>query len=101
MFNCKRCDYPSISVFAKYRAGIWQDIYCSNCHARMACNPIILGAFYFFAYVQMTMWFLAMAYFNQDLTYLIYIVVFWVIFDILNVMLVPLVVLKPKQQQLQ
>ena len=97
MFKCQRCGAPTISLFSKYKAGIWRDIYCDECHARMAANPIVLGAFHFLAYVQMTAWFIAIAYVTKDLSNLWYVLLFWIIFDILNVMLVPLVVLKPKQ----
>lgn len=96
MFKCKRCGAPTISLFSKYKAGIWRDIYCDGCHARMAANPIILGAFHFLAYVQMTAWFIGVAYVTHDMYNLLYIVPFWILFDIINVWLVPLVVLKPK-----
>lgn len=96
MFKCKRCGSPTISFLAKYKAGLWQDVYCSECHTRMANNPYVLGAFHFLGYVQVVAWFLLLAYVMRDWTYLGYLAVVWLIFDLLNVMLVPLVILKPK-----
>lgn len=96
MFKCKRCESPTISLFSKYKAGLWQDVYCPKCHARMADNPIILGAFHFLGYVQVVAWFVLLAYMTEDMTYLVYLAVTWLIFDVLSVLFVPLVMLKPK-----
>ena len=98
MFKCKRCEQSTISVFDKYKMGLWQEVYCSNCNARLSANPVVLGAFHFLAYVQMIAWFVALTYVYHDAKYLLYILVFWVVFDILGVLLVPIVVLKPKSQ---
>ena len=97
MFKCKRCEQPTISVFDKYKMGLWQEVYCSNCNARLAAHPVVLGAFHFLAYVQMVAWFVALFYIYHDVNYLFYIIVFWIVFDILGLLLVPMVVLKPKQ----
>ena len=96
MFKCKRCESPAISLLDKYKAGLWQEVYCPNCQARLADNPYILGAFHFCGYVQIVAWFVLLAYMTKDLTYLAYLAATWLIFDVLNVMFVPLVILKPK-----
>lgn len=96
MFKCKRCEAPTISFLAKYKAGLWQDVYCDHCHTRMADNPIVLGAFHFLGYVQIVAWFTVLTYMTEDLTYLAYLAAVWLFFDMLNVFLVPLVILKPK-----
>jgi hypothetical protein len=96
MFKCKRCQAPTISFFDKYKMEWWQEVNCSNCNARLTANPVVLGAFYFLAYVQMVAWFVALFYIYHDPKYLFYIAVLWIVFDLLGVMLVPMVVLKPK-----
>ena len=96
MFKCKRCEQPTISVFDKYKMGLWREVHCSNCNARLADNPVVLGAFHFLAYVQMVAWFAALTYIYHDSKYLLYIAAFWIVFDILGVLLVPMVVLRPK-----
>lgn len=96
MFQCTHCHLPTISIKDKLKAAYWQDITCSNCGTRLADNPIVLGLLHFLVYVQMVAWFIGLWWASHKAVNFLYAAVLWVVLDVFNVWLVPLVALKPK-----
>lgn len=93
-FPCPKCEQPGISVKDKYRLSYWCEAYCSHCRARVSANPWFLAP-----YSLVYMWAMATCafiYLFQDagMMAFVYAAVAWVVIDFLNVVLIPMSVLR-------
>lgn len=94
-YDCPNCKQASIPVKDKYFAGIWRIIHCESCGARLCANPylMVLG---WMIYVWAAAWFGFWAYLTGSFTPLIYLLPVWLFLDFLNINLMPLSVMRPK-----
>jgi len=93
-FTCPKCKREGISLKDKYRASIWQVIYCDSCGARLCAQPFLL-AFAYFIYTWTILSFIAIAFFKESFMPILYMIIVWLTLDIINVMSMPLSVLRP------
>lgn len=96
-FACPKCNQEGISLKDKYRAGIWQVIYCSLCGARLCARPWMM-AFAYAIYTWSVITFITMAYYQQSLMPFVYMVGVWVILDIHNVIFMPLAIMRQENK---
>jgi hypothetical protein len=90
---CPHCKETTISWWQKYIAAKWALIYCVKCKGRCCSHPFIL-VFYTMLYVWDLMLFGYLFYLTHNASYLITLVVIWVILDIFSLWL-PLSAMKP------
>jgi hypothetical protein len=92
-FTCPKCKKEGISLKDKYRASIWQVIYCDSCGARLCAQPFLL-AFAYFIYTWAVVSFVTIAIFKQSFMPILYMIIVWLILDFINVMSMPLSVMR-------
>lgn len=95
MFPCPRCREDCISCKDKYLAGLWRTIGCSRCGAKLCANPWILMVLHM-TYVWNVLWFYGLYHFGGDPINFAYMAIGWVVLDVLNVLLVPLSVMRQR-----
>lgn len=88
-FNCPKCNQPSFSWQAKYAMAYWIWRVCSQCNAKVCANPIILSLFHML-YFWVLAFFIYLAFYQKQFLPVLYLVVIWIIIDILNIWLLPL-----------
>ena len=91
---CPRCKEETITWWQKYKAAKWALIDCPKCGARICSHPFILVA-YTMLYVWDLMLFGTLYYLKRDISFLIALVVFWIILDIFSLYL-PISAMKRK-----
>jgi len=96
-FTCPKCHRENISLKDKYRASIWQVIYCPSCDARLCAQPWVL-AFAYMIYTWAALSLVAMAFFQRSYMPLFYIVIVWLILDFHNVMFMPLSIMQRRNE---
>lgn len=97
MIECPCCKQTCISLGEKYKLGIWKTVHCRQCGAKLTAHPIAL-ALVDFVYVWNVSWFGVLAYIEKDMNYLLYLVIGWLVVDIINLMVVPLAILSRKKE---
>jgi hypothetical protein len=100
MFECPYCGEKTISLKDKHLLGYWLTRTCKNCDARIGARPIPLALIYC-VYTWEVLWFLTMYVYSvmtgkPDIGYLLYMVVGWIILDIINIGVIPMGVMKKK-----
>jgi len=93
MFQCPRCQEFSLPFKDKYRAGMWRDIHCSHCKARLCASPWVLAAF-FVLYVWDVGWFSGLYYYTHNPLDFVYMILVWIGLDFLNVWYMPLSIMR-------
>lgn len=94
-YDCPSCKQATIPVKDKYFAGIWRIIHCEGCGARLCANPYLM-ALGWMIYIWAAAWFGFWAYLTHSLAPLIYLVPVWLFLDFLNINLMPLSIMRPK-----
>lgn len=95
--ECPRCGEATITMFDRFKAGKWLDIYCSNCKGRMCANPIILAIMYFILCWDI-FFFGFMAVYEKSWIYAAAMFIGWAILEFF-ILYVPLTKLRPVQQK--
>ena len=100
MFECPYCGEKTISLKEKHLLGYWLTRNCPNCNTRISARPIPLAVMYCI-YTWNVMWFFALFVYSYmqgaaDVSYLLYMVIGWIILDIININVVPLGAMKSK-----
>lgn len=93
MYQCPLCKTASIPFKDKYKAGVWGDIYCPNCKAKLCAWPWLL-ALIWVAYAWDVAWFSGLFYYTRNPLDFVYMVLVWLLIDALNVSFMPLAVMK-------
>lgn len=93
-YQCPRCNEMTISVKEKFLTGLWQNIYCSDCGAKLCAYPIPLAILYFF-HIWNVIWFFGMYHFTGNKMHFFYMAVVWVILNVINITVMPLAVMRP------
>ncbi len=100
MFPCPNCEKNTISLKSKLLAGYWKVIFCPSCNARLSAHPIFLPLLNF-VYVWDVFWFFGLYYLDRspidlsrDPIYFVYMVIGWILLDLLNLVLIPLAIMK-------
>lgn len=93
MYMCPRCQTMSIPFKDKYRAGIWANINCKNCQAKLCASPILLAA-YSILYMWDVAWFSGLFYYTRNPLDFVYMIMVWILLDYLNVTYMPLVTMR-------
>lgn len=93
MYKCPRCQTMSIPFKDKYRAGMWSNIYCSHCKAKLCAYPWLLAGI-FILYAWDIMWFAGLYFFTRDELDFVYMILIWLILSALSVSLIPLAVMR-------
>ena len=96
-FKCPHCREETISLKDKYRLGWWMTTICSKCGSRIAAFPWTLLMLNM-VYVWNVLWWVGMINFNHSYHYLIYLVICWILLDLINVYFMPLCRLKKKAE---
>jgi hypothetical protein len=97
MYMCPRCKTMSIPLKDKYMAGMWANIYCSHCKAKLCATPLLLAAFYIL-YLWDVGWFSGLFYYTRDWIEFVYMAIIWVILDYINVTYLPMSIMKRDPQ---
>jgi len=92
-FTCPSCNKDSIPLKDKYAMGYWMTRRCIECNSLIANNAIILGVLTF-AYLWNLLFFAGLAQFNESWHYFGYMLVIWVVLDLINIKYVPLMVIR-------
>lgn len=92
-FVCPHCEQRVISPIAKYRSGYWGSPICPGCGATLCCSPVWLALFWTL-YVWCAAWFYGLYHYGSPVTIFLWLPVAWLILDLLNITLLPLVVMK-------
>jgi uncharacterized protein (DUF983 family) len=92
-FTCPNCKREEISLKNKYLASIWQVIYCDSCDARLCAQPLLLALAYFI-YTWVVVTFVAMAIYQESYIPLFYMLAVWLILDFINVISMPLAIMR-------
>lgn len=95
-FPCPKCEESGVSLKDKYRLAYWRDAHCGRCGARVCANPWFLAPFSL-----VYMWALAACAFlymfeEAGAMALAYAVIAWVVIDLLNIMLIPMAVMRSR-----
>lgn len=93
MYQCPRCQTKSIPFKDKYKAGIWGEIYCSNCKAKLCAYPWLLAGIWVL-YAWDVAWFSGIFYYTRELMNFVYMILIWLVIDALNVTYMPLAVMR-------
>jgi hypothetical protein len=93
MYKCPRCQTMSIPFKDKYRAGMWADIYCSHCKAKLCAYPWLLAGV-FVLYAWDVAWFVGVYYYTRNPMNFVYMILVWLIIDALSVSFMPLAVMR-------
>ena len=93
---CPHCKQATISWWQKYIAAKWVLIKCSACAGTACSNPYIL-VFYTMLYVWDVLLFGYVAYFKSDMTFILIMIVGWLILDYFSLFL-PLSAMKRSAQ---
>jgi len=93
-FTCPKCKQNGISFKDKYRASLWQVIYCNSCGARLCAQPWLL-AFAYFIYTWAVVSFVTIAFYRESYMPILYLVITWLLLDFISVMSMPLSVMRP------
>ena len=92
-FTCPSCNKDSIPLKDKYAMGYWMTRRCVECNSLIANHAILLGVLTF-AYLWNLLFFIGLAQFNQSWHYFGYMLVIWVVLDLINIKYVPLMVVR-------
>ena len=93
-FTCPKCKQSGISFKDKYRASLWQVIYCNSCGARLCAQSWLL-AFAYFIYTWAVVSFVTIAFYRESYMPILYLVLIWLLLDFISVMSMPLSVMRP------
>jgi len=98
-FPCPKCEQPGVSIAGKYRMAYWREAHCSHCNARLCANPWFLAPFSL-----VYMWLLAACAFvymfeSVGAMAVVYAVIGWVVIDALNLVLIPMSVMRSLEPQ--
>lgn len=93
---CPHCKQATISWWQKYIAAKWFLIKCPACAGISCSNPYLL-VFYTMLYVWDVLLFSYVAYFKQDLWYILVLIIGWLILDYFSLYL-PLSAMKRKPE---
>lgn len=102
LLECSKCEQKGIALKDKYLAGVWRSFSCHACGRRLCENPYIL-AFFWLLYFWDVAWFLGLGYHDYlengqfDFMYIVYMVVGWLVLDIIRILMVPTSVLRGPQ----
>ena len=94
-YPCPSCKTDAIPLVDKYRAGMWREIRCPHCQARLCAQPWVLMVAWIL-YVWVAAWFGFWAWLDHSLLPLLYMILPWLLLDFLNVSYMPLSVLRPR-----
>lgn len=97
-FQCPRCKEMSIPPKDKFLAGLWRNIHCAHCGAKLCAYPIPLAILYFF-HTWNIVWFYGMYHFTGNPLHFLYMVLVWLGLEFIDVAYMPLAVMrgsKPK-----
>lgn len=94
-FKCPHCREETLSLKDKYRLGWWATLNCSKCGGRVAAFPWVL-LMMTMLYVWNLLWWVGMMNFKHSYHYLGYLVLCWVLLDLINIYFMPLCRLKKK-----
>ena len=94
MYSCPRCKTRSISLRDKHKTGMWGDIFCPTCGARLCARPYLLGPVWV-AYTWDVVWFASMFYFTGNPMNFVYMVLVFLLIDAVTVHYMPLAVMTP------
>lgn len=97
MYKCPRCQTMSIPLKDKYLAGVWINIHCKHCKAKLCATPLALAALNVF-YLWDIGWFSGLYFFTRDIMDFVYMFIVWIIIDALNVSYMPLSSMKRDPQ---
>ncbi|TPW16801.1 MAG: hypothetical protein FD130_911 [Halothiobacillaceae bacterium] len=93
MYICPYCGEKSISFKEKYKLGLWMTSECKRCSAKLSAYPIPLALLHA-VYAWNLFWWPSLYHFKSDPIYFLYLVLFWIVLDMLNVLFIPLGVMK-------
>jgi len=98
-FPCPKCEQSGISIKDKFRVGYWRETHCAQCNARLCANPWFLAPFSL-----VYMWLLATCAFlfmfeDVGAMAIVYAVIGWLVIDILNIMLIPMSVMRNRNPE--
>lgn len=97
-FTCPRCNERTISPSDKFLAGWWQSVHCGHCGARLSALPLAVMLVHFI-YVWIAAWIAGIYVYQVDPVYYAVAVAIWAVIESINVMFMPLVILKPLPQK--
>ena len=102
MFECPYCGEKTISIKDKHLIGYWMTRNCGNCGTRVGGRPIPLALIYF-VYSWNALWWISLYVYssmtgNPDISYLLYMVICWIVLDIININVIPLGAMKKKPE---
>jgi hypothetical protein len=98
MYKCPRCKTRSISFKDKYKTGIWGEICCPNCKAKLCAWPWLL-ALIWVAYAWDVAWFSGLFYYTRNPMDFAYMIIVWLLIDAVNVSYMPLAVMTQPARQ--
>jgi len=78
--TCPHCQQQTITTMQKFKAGKWLDVYCGECKGRSSNQPIV-SALMYFIYIWDLTFFGFMAVHEDDMIYIIVMVVIAVILE--------------------
>jgi hypothetical protein len=93
MYRCPRCKTLSIPFKDKHKTGMWGNIYCGHCKAKLCAYPWLLALIWVF-YIWGAVWFSGLFYFTHDSLDFVYMIGMLLIIDALSVAYLPLAVLR-------
>lgn len=95
-FKCPSCREQVIPFKDKYRAGWWSVLHCPHCGSRLAAFPWLL-LLITMLYLWDVVWFVGIYHFTGNLMpHLVILIGGWLLLDLINLYLVPLVRLRPR-----
>lgn len=93
MYKCPYCKTLSIPFRDKHKTGLWGDIFCANCKAKLCAWPYLL-ALIWIAYTWDVVWFAGLFYFTGNALDFVYMVLVLLLVDALTVSYMPLAVMR-------
>ncbi len=103
MFDCPYCGEKTISIRDKHLLGYWMSVNCKDCGARVGAKPIPLALMYF-VHTWNIIWFVTLYVYSSmkgtpDMIYFLYMIIGWIILDIVSLGLIPMGAMKPKKNR--